>query len=122
MVHARVSFWINVYDRSYFLVLPTKYLTNEDGEPTTPYKLAIGKQPSVSHVRVLFFPCVVQKATARVDKKALNIRHQAKKGFHGIFFGISQHQKWYIVYLLVTRRIIYSHTVVFDEIFASTLA
>ena len=71
-----------------FPILPTKDLTNEDGELTTPCKLATGKKPSVSHLRVLFCPCVVVKATAHVGKKALNMRHQAQKGFHGIFVGI----------------------------------
>ena len=62
-----------------------------------PFKLATVTKPSVSHLRVLFCPCVVQKATARIDKKALNMRHQAQKGFGVIFFGIPQHQKEYLV-------------------------
>ena len=66
-----------------FLVLPIKDLINEDGDPTTPYKLATGTKPSVSHLRVLFCPCVVGKATAHVETKALNMRHQAQKGFSG---------------------------------------
>ena len=74
-------------------VLPIKYLINEDGDPTTPYKLSTGTKPSVSHLRVLVCPCVVRKSIALVGKKALNMRHQAQKGFRGIFFGIPQHQK-----------------------------
>ena len=50
-----------------FPVLPIKYLINEDGDPTTPHKLATGTKPSVSHLRVLFCPCVVRKATAHVE-------------------------------------------------------
>ena len=64
-----------------FPVLPIKDLINEDGDPTTPYKLATGTKPSVSHLRVLFCPCVVQKATAHVETKTLNMRHQEQKGF-----------------------------------------
>ena len=37
-----------------FPVLPMKDLMNEDGDPTTPHKLATGKKPSVSHLRVFF--------------------------------------------------------------------
>ena len=82
MVHARVSEeYINfalMYTKYHiFPVLPIKYLMNEDGDPTTPHKLATDKKPSVSHLRVLFFPCVVQKATAHVETKSLNVRHQA---------------------------------------------
>ena len=53
-----------------FPVLPIKDLINEDGDPTTPQKIATGTKPSVSHLRMLFCQCVVQKATAHFDKKA----------------------------------------------------
>ena len=71
------SFCSNVYNRSYFSVLPIKDLIDEGGETTTSYKLATGMKPSVSHLRVLFCPCVVQKATAHVGTKALNMCHQS---------------------------------------------
>ena len=80
-----------------FPVITTKDLLNEDGHPTTPHKLATGTKPSVSHLRILFCPCVVRKATAHVETKTLNMRHQAQKGFCGIFVGIPQHQKGYLV-------------------------
>ena len=64
-----------------FPVLPIKDLINEDGDPTTPHKLATCTKPSVSHLRVLFCPCVVQKATAHVETKALNMHHQAQNTF-----------------------------------------
>ena len=60
-----------------FPVLQIKYLINGDGDPTTPFKLATGTKPSISHLRVLFFPCVVWKAIAHVGKRGLNMRHQA---------------------------------------------
>ena len=37
-----------------FLVLPIKDLTNEDGQLITPFKIATGTKPSVSHLSVLF--------------------------------------------------------------------
>ena len=105
-----------------FPVLPIKYLINEDGDPTTPYTLATGTKPSVSHLRVLFFPCVVRKATAHVETKTLNIRHQAQKWFRVIFMGIPQHQKGYLVYVPSTRMVILSDNVVFDESFSSAFS
>ena len=84
--------------------------------------LATGTKPSVSHLRMLFFPCVVCKATAHVETKTLNMRHQAQKGFCGIFVGIPEHQKGYLVYIPSTRNIISSYDVVFDESFSSALA
>ena len=86
MVHARVleayihfSFMYTTYN--IFLVLPIKDMINEDVDPTTSFKISTGKKPSVSHLHVLFFPCVVRKATAHVGTKVLNMRHQAQKYF-----------------------------------------
>ena len=75
------------------------------------------------HINVfLFFPCVVCKATAHVETKTLNMRHQAQKLFHGIFVGIPEHQKEYLVYVPITRKVISSYDVVFDESFYSALS
>ena len=93
MVHARVlevyvHFTLMYTTDHIFLDLPIKDLINEDGDPTTPYKMATGKKPSVSHLRVLLFACVVHKATAHVETNTLNMRHHAQKEFCGIFVGI----------------------------------
>ena len=98
MVHARVPeiyihFALMYTTDTIFPFLPIKYLINEDGDPTTTYKLVTGTKPSVSHLSVLLCLCVVRKATADVETKTLNMRHQAPKGFRGIFVGIPQHQK-----------------------------
>ena len=127
MVHARVpEIYVHfalIYTTDHiFLVLPIKYLINEDDDPTTPHKLATGKKPSVSHLRVLFCPCFVRKATTHIETKALNMRHQAQKGFQGIFVGIPEHQKGYLVYVPNTRKIISSYDVVFDESFSGALS
>ena len=57
-----------------------------------------------------------------VETKTLNMCHQAQKGFRGIFIGIPEHQKGYLVYVPSTRKIISSYDVVFDESFSSALA
>ena len=127
VVHARVleayiHFALMYTTDHIFRVIPIKDMINEDGDPTTPFKLATGTEPSVSHLQVLFCPCVLRKATAQVDKKALNMRHQAQEGFCGISIGITQHQKWHLVYIPSTRNIISSYDVFYDELFSSTLA
>ena len=50
------------------------------------------------------------------------MRHQAQRGFRGIFVGIPQHQKGYLVYVPSTRKAILLHDVVFDESFSSALS
>ena len=74
MVHARVlGVYINfalMYTTYHIvLVIPIKYLISGYGNPTTPFKLATGMKTIVSHLRVLFCPCVVCKATAHVEKR-----------------------------------------------------
>ena len=122
MVHARVSeAYINfalLYTTYHiFPVLPIKDLINEDGSPNKAFKLATGTIPSISQLCVLFCPCVERKATAHIGTKALNMRHQAQKCFRGTLVRITQHQKGYLVYVLSTRKIIFSYDVVFDEFF-----
>ena len=95
MVHARVPevyvhFALMYTTDHIFPVLPIKDLINEDGDPKTPHKLATGTKPSVSHLRVLFCPCVVRKAPAQVETRTLNMRHQVQKGFWGILVGIPE--------------------------------
>ena len=97
MVHARVSdeyiHFILLYTTgTIFPVLSIKHLVNQDDEPTTPHKLATVTKPSVSKPCVLFFPRLLQRSTAHVDTKVLNIYHQSQKGFQAIFVGIPQHK------------------------------
>ena len=127
MVHARVSEAYIHFSLMYtadhiFLVLTIKYMINEDGDSTTPFKVATGIKPSVSNLCVLFCPYVVRKAMEHVYKKALNMRHQAQKGCRGIFVGIPQHQKGYLVYVPSTKKIIYLFGFVSDESFSGALA
>ena len=61
-----------------FQDLTIKDLINEYGNPTTPLKLETGIKPSVSHLRVLFSPCVVQKAVEYVRKGVKYVSPGAK--------------------------------------------
>ena len=93
MVHAKfldayIHFPFMYMKDHIFPILSTKYLVNEDGYLTTPFKLATGTNTSVSHLGVLFCPCVVRKDTAHVGTKKLNMCHQEQEGFLGIFVGI----------------------------------
>ena len=71
MVHGRVLEAYVHFSLMYMIdhivpVLRIKYLINEDGDSTTPHKLATGTKPSVSHLRVLFFSmCCTESYGAR---------------------------------------------------------
>ena len=86
MVHARVPdvyihFSLMYMTDHIFPFLPIKDLINEDGDPTTPHQMATGTKPLMSHLRVLFCPCVVRKATTHVETKTLTCVTKRKKGF-----------------------------------------
>ena len=88
VLEAYVHFELMYTTDHIFPVLPIKDLVNEDGDPTMPHKLATGTKPSVSHLCVIFCPCVVRKDTAHVETKRLNMHHQVQKGFCSISVGI----------------------------------
>ena len=50
------------------------------------------------------------------------MHHQAKTCFCGILVGIPQHLKDYLMYVIVTRKIISSYYIVFDENISSIIA
>ena len=88
MVHTRffdeyIHFELMYTTHQIFPVLTIKHLVNQDGEPTTPHKLATDTKTLVSNICVPFFPYVVKKETSHINRKALNIHHQLK-----MFFGV----------------------------------
>ena len=118
MVQARVSDkYIHIalmYTADHiFPVLPIKHLVTQDGEPTTTQKIWTSTKPSVSHLHVLLCSCVVQKATAYVDTKALNMCHESQNSFHGIFVVIPQHKIGDLVYIPSTLKIVSLHDILF---------
>ena len=50
------------------------------------------------------------------------MRHRSQKGFHGIFVGIPQHKKGYLIYVPSIQKTVSSYDVVFDETFYIALA
>ena len=126
MLHVWVSYnyihFLLIYTNYHiFPVIPIKHLLNQDGEPTMPHKLATGINFSVSNLRVLLLLCFVRKVNAHVYTKALNMCHWSQKGYRGIFVGITQHQKGYLICVTSTLKIVSSHDTVFDKTFFSVL-
>ena len=120
MVHARVleayiHFTLMCTADHIFPVLTIKNLINEADNSTTLFRLMTGTKPSISHLHVLFCPCVVQNSTARIGTKSLNMRLQEQNCFRCIFVGITHHQKGYFVYVPQKRNIVSLNNAVFDD-------
>ena len=105
-----------------FPVLTIKQLVNQISEATTSHKLETDMKPSVPNLTVLFYPCVVQKSTAHVHTKALNMRHQLKKGFWVSSLKFYNIKLGYLIYVPSTQKIEFSNDVLFDKTFSSALA
>ena len=52
-----------------------------------------------------------------MGEKLLNMHHQAQKGFCGIFIGISNNQKGYLVYVPHKCKIVSLYNVILNESF-----
>ena len=81
--------------------------------------MTTGTNPSISNLRVVFPPYVVQKVTTHTDIKALNMSHKPQRCFWGIFVGITQHQKGYLIYVPSIRKILSSNNVLDKNIYST---
>ena len=122
MVQARFSekyihFALMYMTHHIFPAPPIRHLVNQDSEPTMPHKLETGTKLSLSNLPVLLCPFVVQKATAYIDTKELNMCHCSQKGFFGIFVGIPKHQKGCLIYVPSTQIIVFHTTLYLANLF-----
>ena len=76
----------------------------------------------VQNLQCLIYACYFVHVLYVNLRRTLNMRHQVQKGFRGIFVGIPEHQKGYLVYIPRKIKVISSYDVVFDKSFSSALA
>ena len=107
------TFCINVHDLSYIYCYTNKKLGKQGW--LTNYATQTGNWNKTFNIKptCFIFSCVIRKANAHVDKKALNMHYQSQKGSQIICIGIPQHQKGYLIYVPSTGKIVSSHDVVF---------
>ena len=74
------------------------------------------------HIYAFYFSMCCTDSYCTRWNKGVKYASPSTKRFFSIFVGIPQHQKGYLVYVPITRKIISSYDVVFDEIFSSALA
>ena len=110
------SFFINVYDISY-LSGSNNQISYKRGwrSDNTRYETF-----SIIFTHVILSMCCTESYCTRWEK-GVKYASPSTKGFRGIFVGIPEYQKGYLVYVTSTGNIISSYDVVFDESFSSTL-
>ena len=92
IVHARVLEAYIHFTRMYttdhiFPHLPIHDMINEDSNLTTPFKLATGTKPSVSHLHIIFFHVLYIQLHHTV-KKVVEYLSSSAKGFRGFFLKV----------------------------------
>ena len=102
-------FFVNIYDRSYFSgstnQISDKRIrwSNHSIQTCDRYKTL-----SITFTPVIFYMCCTESYCTRWQKGIKFLSPRAK-GFYGIFVGIRQHQKGYLVYVSGTRKILSSY-------------
>ena len=77
-------------------------------EKKTPFEVFTGRKPGVKHLRV--FGCVCYTHVPSVLRQKFD-----GKSEKGVFMGYGSCEKGYRVYILLTKKIIVSRDVIFDE-------
>ena len=72
-------------------------------------------------IYMFYFPMCCKKIYFTHWDKGIKHASPSEKGFHGIFAGIKNHQKGYLVYAPHKRKIASSYNLIFDESFSNTL-
>ena len=74
------------------------------------------------HIYACYFTYLLYGDLCTGSEKGIKFVSPSPKVYRGIFVGIPQHQKVYLLYVPSTKKIISSYDAVFDEIFSSALA
>ena len=76
-IHFALMYTVN----NMFLLLPIKDLIDEDGDPTTPFKLTTGKKPSVLHIYIFNLSMCCTEIYCTCWYKGVKHASQSAKGF-----------------------------------------
>ena len=113
-----LSFWHYAFRHAAKLhaVLPNSALTKTDGTVQCPLNVYRGSAISISHLRVLFCPVVMETNTGG-DRKT-----EPQRAIRGIHVGVPDNSAGYLVYTPGTGLVNTSSDVYFDEDFKSPIA
>jgi hypothetical protein len=100
------EFWVLAV--LYASYIRNRTLTTSNGGEKTPYELMTGQQPSMEHIRVFGTPVIyLNNDPARGKFES--------KGLEGIFVGVSERVKGFVIYNENRRAVTTSRTVEFNE-------
>ena len=103
-------------------VCPAKNVTDQDGNPITPYEFSYTRKPSLANFRVFGCPTFFKRYEPKFQNKLITNKQQLQRASRGIFLGFPDNSAGWLVHspdqpqsLIITRD------AYFDEDFNSAL-
>ena len=102
---------------------PAKNVTDQNGNPTTPYQYSYGRKPSLANFRVFGCPVYFKRYEPTFRNKLITYKQQLQRASRGIFIGFPENSAGWLVYSPEhPQRIVITRDAYFDEDFSSALA
>jgi hypothetical protein len=102
---------------------PAKNVTDQNGNPTTPYQYSYGRKPSLANFRVFGCPVYFKRYEPTFRNKLITYKQQLQHASRGIFIGFPENSAGWLVYSPEhPQRIVITRDAYFDKDFSSVLA
>ena len=100
-----------------------KNVTDQNGNPSTPFQYSYGRKPSLANFRVFGCPVYFKRYEPTFRNKLITYKQQLQRASRGIFIGFPENSGGWVVYSPDhPQRIIITRDAYFDEDFSSTPA
>ena len=102
---------------------PAKNVTDQNGNPSTPFQFSYGRKPSLANFRVFGCPVHFKRYEPTFRNKLITYKQQLQHTSRGIFIGFPENSAGWLVYSPDhPQRIVITRDAYFDEDFSSVLA
>ncbi|KAI2496242.1 hypothetical protein MHU86_18246 [Fragilaria crotonensis] len=113
----------HAYAVSIINACPAKNVTDQHGNPTTPFQYSYGRKPSLANFRVFGCPVYFKRYEPTFRNKLITYKQQLQRASRGIFIGFPENSAGWLVYSPDhPQRIVITRDAYFDEDFSSALA
>ncbi|KAI2494629.1 Reverse transcriptase (RNA-dependent DNA polymerase) [Fragilaria crotonensis] len=113
----------HAYAVSIINACPAKNVTDQHGNPTTPFQYSYGRKPSLANFRVFGCPIYFKCYKPTFRNKLITYKQQLQRASRGIFIGFPENSAGWLVYSPDhPQRIVITRDAYFDEGFSSALA
>jgi hypothetical protein len=102
---------------------PAKNVTDQNGNPTTPYQYSYGRKPSLANFHVFGCPVYFKRYEPTFRNKLITYKQQLQRASRDIFIGFPENSAGWLVYSPEhPQHIVITRNAYFDKDFSSALA